>query len=127
MDGGNTFQQARSLGTAVLGNGGSPTIRVADTLEAGASAEWYRFRIRGRASSSMKPLATFAATEFVNRMQVFRSVNNRPKQSVIRLDTVNSQVQRSLPQGTYFIKISAPSASTGSQFATFAAQINLFG
>lgn len=129
MDGGNTFRQARFLGTAVLGKGNSPTIQVADTLDAGETVEWYRFRIQGRASSApLKPILGFAGGEFVNRMQVFQSVNGKPKKSLARLDTINNQKQRSLPEGTFFIKVSGSSAPVGSgQFATFVAQINLFG
>ncbi len=128
MDGGNTFQRARFLGTAVLGKGNSPTIQVADTIEAGERAEWYRFRIRGRASSSaLKPILTFAGDEFASRMSVFQSVKGKPRKLVSRLDTINSQKQRSLPEGTYFIKVSGTPAPAGSgQFATFAARIDLF-
>lgn len=128
MDGGNTFQQARFLGTAVLGKGASPTIQVADTLQVEERVEWYRFRIRGRSSSSLKPVLTFAGSEFVNRMQVFSATKNRPKKSVARLDNVNSQLQKSLTEGTYFIKISrAPVPAEAGQFTTFAASISLFG
>lgn len=129
MDGGNTFQQARFLGTAVLGKGNSPTIQVADTLNAGERVEWYRFRIKGRSSSpSLKPFLTFAGDEFVNRMSVFQAVGGKPKKLISRLDTVNSQKQRSLPEGTFFIKVSGTSAPANSgQFATFAARVDLFG
>jgi hypothetical protein len=129
MDGGNTFQQARFLGTAVLGRGASPTIQVADTIEAGEIVEWYRFRIRGRSSSSfLKPILGFAGDEFVNQMAVFQAVKGKPRKLVSRLDTINSRKQRSLSEGTYFIKVSGTSAPAGSgRFATFAAQINLFG
>jgi hypothetical protein len=118
MDGGNTFQQARFLGTAVLGKGNSPTIQVADT-----------FRIRGRSSSSaLKPILTFAGNEFANRMSVFQAVDGKPKKLISRLDAINNQKQRSLPEGTFFIKVSGTSAPANSgQFATFAARIDLFG
>jgi hypothetical protein len=129
MDGGNTFQQARFLGTAVLGKGNSPTIQVADTIEAGERVEWYRFRIRGRSSSpALKPFLGFAGGEFVNRMSVFQAVGGKPKKLLARLDAINNQKQRSLPEGTFFIKISGTSAPVGSgQFATFVGRINLFG
>lgn len=127
MDGGNTFRQARFLGTAVRGNGASPTIQVADTLETGERVEWYRFRIRGSSSSPLRPILTFAGDEFVTRMQLFQAVGGRPKKSLARLDTVNSQRQRPLPQGTFFIKISGtPAPANSGQFATFAARIDLF-
>lgn len=128
MDGGNTFQQARFLGTAVFKKGTSPKIQVADTIEPGEGVEWYRFRIRGRASSSaLKPILTFSGNEFVNRMSVFQSVKGQPKKLVSRLDTINSQKQRALSEGTYFIKLSGTSAPAGSgQFATFVARIDLF-
>lgn len=127
MDGGNTFRQARFLGTAVRKRGASPAIRVADTIEAGESVEWYRFRIRGRASSSLKPILTFSGDEFANRMQVFQAVKGQPRKLVARLDTVNSQRQRPLSEGTYFIKVSGtPAPAESGQFATFAARIDLF-
>ncbi|WP_088891739.1 hypothetical protein [Leptolyngbya ohadii] len=128
MDGGNTFRQARFLGTAVLGRGNSPSIEAADTLASGELVEWYRFRIKGRSSLPLKPVLTFAGGEFVNRMQVFQGINNQPRKSIARLDTVNSQQQRNLPPGTYFIKISGtPAPPNSGQFATFAARISLFG
>lgn len=127
MDGGNTFRQARFLGTAVLRNGASPTIQVVDTFETGESVEWYRFRIRGRASSVIKPILTFSGNEFANRMQVFQAVNGQPRKSMARLDTINSQRQRPLPEGTYFIKLlGTPAPAESGQFATFAARIDLF-
>ncbi|MFM7424149.1 MAG: hypothetical protein ACKO7W_03980 [Elainella sp.] len=129
MDGGNTFRQARFLGTAVLGNGLSPTIQVADTLEAGETVEWYRFRIRGRASSApLKPIIGFGGGEFATRMELFQAAKNKPGKLLARLDNINGQKQRSLPNGTFFIKVSGTPAPAGSgQFATFVAQINLFG
>jgi hypothetical protein len=128
MDGGNTFQQARFLGTALLKRGSSPTIQVADTIEAGETVEWYRFRIRGRASASaLKPIVTFAGDEFVTRMELFQAAKGKPRKLVSRLDTINSQKQRALSEGTYFIKVSGTPAPAGSgQFATFAARVDLF-
>ncbi len=129
MDGGNTFQKARFLGTAVLGKGNSPTIQAADTLNAGETVEWYRFRIRGRSSSPfVKPVLGFAGDEFVTQMRVFQASNGKPKKLLARLDNINGQKQRSLPEGTFFIKVSGTPAPAGTgQFGTFVAQINLFG
>lgn len=128
MDGGNTFRQARFLGTAVLGKGNSPTIQVADTLNTGETTEWYRFRIRGRSSAPLKPILGFGGGEFVTQMQVFQASDGKPKKLLARLDNINKQKQRSLPEGTFFIKVSGTPAPAGTgQFATFVAQINLFG
>ncbi|MBD2090831.1 hypothetical protein H6F67_13325 [Microcoleus sp. FACHB-1515] len=128
MDGGNTFRQAKFLGTAVLGNGNSPSVQIGDTIEGRERAEWYRFRIRGSSSLPTTPLLIFAGGEFVPRMEVFQAAGNRPGKRIARLDTVNSSVRRSLPQGTFFIKISGtPAPANSGQFATFAASISLFG
>lgn len=128
MDGGNTYQKARFLGTAVLGQGSASKIRAIDTIEGAERVEWYRFRVRGSSSSSpLKPFVTFAGDEFARRMQVFQSVNGKPKKLIVNLDTVNNQKQRSFSTGTFFIKISGNPAPAGTgQFASFAAQIDFF-
>lgn len=126
MDGGNNFRQAKFLGNVVLGNGNSSRIDIADTFEGRERAEWYRFRIQGRPSSVLKPILTFAGSEFASRMEVFQAAGNRPGKRLVRLDTVNNQVQRSLPTGTFFVKITGRAASASGGNASFAGLISLF-
>ncbi|NJL20826.1 MAG: hypothetical protein HC895_08450 [Leptolyngbyaceae cyanobacterium SM1_3_5] len=69
---------------------------------------------------------TFAGSEFARQMEVFQAAGNRPGKRIVRLDTINNQVQRSLSAGTFFVKITGTASSGLGGSASFAGLISLF-
>jgi 7-keto-8-aminopelargonate synthetase-like enzyme len=118
-DGGDTFRQAQSLGTAVLRPGAVATVSLSDALTAGSgeTIDWFRFRVRGRAAApSASTRIVLAADRWIRSMTLFQASRQRPGRALARLDSVNSVKDlKALTQGEYFIRVAgnAPPAENG--------------
>jgi hypothetical protein len=119
VDGGNTFRQAKPVGTVALRPGALATLDIFDALTIGETADWFRFRVRGRASSGpgFSTTVGLTADSNVTSLTLYKESRKKPGRTLARLDPINSVKNiKGLSQGTYFIKIAGvPSAEPGSQ------------
>jgi hypothetical protein len=116
VDGGDTFRQATSLGTAVLRPNALASIAVGDSLSPnlGETVDWFRFRIRGRASKNSSTTLSFAGDPLASSMTLYRESKGKPGKRVARLDLVNSvKTIKPLAAGKYFIKFTGSGVPPG--------------
>jgi hypothetical protein len=121
MDGGNTFRQARALGTIRRGSNSFPVLNISDSLNvsAGETQDWFKFRVKGRSSAlglgTIFTGGSISDNPAVSLMTVFRANKGKPGRAIVRLDNINSQksIQR-LPEGNYFVRFSGNPPAAGS-------------
>jgi hypothetical protein len=126
IDGGNTFQQATLIGTATLRPGALASVEVANELAPGEAEDWFKFRVKGRASSKFASTTLGFTGGLGDTMTVFGEFRGKPKRILARLDSVNGIKQtKVLPAGKYFIKIAGNTASASTPGGTYVSNIQI--
>lgn len=131
VDGGSTFREARFLGTAVLRTNALASIDVADSLSPGLgeTADWFKFRLRGRASKNTSTTIAFAGDPLASSMTLYKESKGKPGKRVARLDLLNTVKSiKPLAAGKYFIKFtgSVPPGDNSSSSGIYSGGISIF-
>jgi hypothetical protein len=127
MDGGNTFRQAASLGTAKLGKNTLSQFDASDAISTGETEDWFKFRITGRASSfaSMDFVLSTSSGVTADLYRASTGKKLRIGRAVAKLDQVNTLKSLKVVPGLYFLKLGATSPASPSSDNSYLARVGV--
>ena len=129
MDGGNSFQKAVSLGTTNLSKRTYFNFEAADAITSGESADWFKFRIGGRAAKNASMLLASAGVGGITT-EFYRASTGKKQtlgKSIAKFDETSMSKTVSVVPGTYFVKVSTASGTAStSDRKVYAVDVSLF-